>query len=393
MKPPGSRERTAHLTNIPHMHSRMYSIVLALLCISCTNSVNAKVDLPATCHPKDEKVFSLDESTVRTSNQIQYFSYNGHFVLALLNPFDSSIRIFNYLTGEQIERVLLSDIVGNTKIQGFTFADKSLYLYNYSDHLLFKYDIERREAASKTDLSKYLNQKEDYFPPAPYVGTCAPIIKSNNKVILSGFIAGEDPGENSLNRPSIIVVDEDNNSIELCVNYPSVYEKGNWGGGFCYRRPYCTDGPNSNVIISFAAYDSLVEYDIKTGLTKTHLAESSSISSIKPFSRHKGLSPSNSKEMKWYMTSPSYENVLYDPYRKVYYRFFRLPDTSYTPSVRGNNKPIGIIILNEKFEKQKEFMLPKNRYDLNNCFVSENGLHVQKMTESEDELVFDIFLP
>lgn len=92
------------------------------------------------------------------------------------------------------------------------------------------------------------------------------------------------------------------------------------------------------------------------------------------------------------MTSPSYENILFDPYRKVYYRFFRLPDTSYTPSVRGNNKPIGIIILNEKFEKQKEFMLPKNKYDLNNCFVSENGLHIQKMTESEDELVFDIFM-
>lgn len=367
------------------------SFFILCFCLSCTNTYYTMGDTLTLVHPVSEKVYNLDEVTVRLTNQIQYFKYLDIDVLALYSPFDNSIRLFNYQTKEEILKIPLGDISRGKGIQGFTFAEGVVYLYNYTDHVVIKADLNESLPPSETNLSKNLIQRKDFFPPIPYIGTCAPLIVYGQYIILSGFVAGEDRGENPHNRPSIVVIDESNGNVNNAVNYPDLYASGNWGGGFCYRRPYCTMGPNGNVIISFPAFDSLVEFNIITRDVRSYPAKTSQISYIKPFSRRKGVLPSSTAEIEWYMKTPSYENIVYNPYRMVYYRFFRLPDVDYSISSYGNHKPIGIIILDEKMEAVREVILPDNNYNLNNCLVTEDGLLIQKITDSEDELAFDIF--
>ena len=94
----------------------------------------------------------------------------------------------------------------------------------------------------------------------------------------------------------------------------------------------------------------------------------------------------------WYMTNPSYQNIIYDKYKNQYYRIARLPKQDFTLSERGNMKPIIIIILDSNFKYIGEVELDMNiRYSLNNCFATKEGLNIQVHTNDDDKLTFYVY--
>ncbi|WP_455633643.1 DUF4221 family protein [Parabacteroides sp.] len=94
----------------------------------------------------------------------------------------------------------------------------------------------------------------------------------------------------------------------------------------------------------------------------------------------------------------SYKDCLYDPYRKVYYRFAYPAselDTgdSYLEILRNGKKQVSIMILDKDLEILGETLLPEFTYSSNAHFVGKDGLylsvsHFKRDDYSEDTLRF-----
>jgi hypothetical protein len=90
---------------------------------------------------------------------------------------------------------------------------------------------------------------------------------------------------------------------------------------------------------------------------------------------------------------------LYDQYRNVYYRFAFLAIDLLNENNERNtieDKIISVIILNEKFEKIGETLLPPNKYYFHTMFVEKEGLYISATNYKnsdlkEDRLAYGLF--
>jgi hypothetical protein len=95
--------------------------------------------------------------------------------------------------------------------------------------------------------------------------------------------------------------------------------------------------------------------------------------------------------------TPQFGNLLYDPYRQVYYWFTslgeELPPGTALPTTGLFPPQVSIIIVGKDFKKLGEVKLPRNRFAINNAFVAKAGLylsdnHPQNPQAREDALSF-----
>ena len=105
--------------------------------------------------------------------------------------------------------------------------------------------------------------------------------------------------------------------------------------------------------------------------------------------------PLKDKEKSWsyhYLTQNYYGQVLYDQYRKVYYRIAMLavdPLNDKNERNRIEDKPISIIILNNKLEKIGETLLSSNKYFFRTMFVEKEGLYIAATNYKNPDLKED----
>lgn len=93
----------------------------------------------------------------------------------------------------------------------------------------------------------------------------------------------------------------------------------------------------------------------------------------------------------WMMTSPNYLKLLYDPYRKIYYRISQealgkeapVGEDYYTFLLR--NRQLYLTVLNEKLEVLGNYSLEKRKYDPSQAFVFSKGLWIPYATELIEE--------
>lgn len=97
---------------------------------------------------------------------------------------------------------------------------------------------------------------------------------------------------------------------------------------------------------------------------------------------------------------PKYHSLLYDKYRKVFYRFalhpYEWPKDRSPMSGNDTGREFSIIILNDKYEVIGEKRFPGHTYDYHLCFIGKKGLYLSlnnldNPIFSEDELMFQCF--
>ena len=66
---------------------------------------------------------------------------------------------------------------------------------------------------------------------------------------------------------------------------------------------------------------------------------------------------------------PHYHHLMYDKYRKVFYRFALMPDDNIKPFSNNPHQSFSIIILNKDYEIIGETKFPSNTYAHHLCFV------------------------
>ncbi|MDR2362037.1 MAG: DUF4221 domain-containing protein [Prevotellaceae bacterium] len=370
------------------------------LCISCQASsvINEERDqYPNRCSLASNgiKEFPLDDETsyIALYQQLIYTDTITYF--SFLNTHNNSIYFYDFHTSEFKRRISYqregNHGVGN--IQGYHYVNEdSIFVYAYWTQLLFLTDS-KAEVIDKWKLYDETTEKVEIghriIYPVPYLQTSTPLQHIGNKLTMTGFIIGEYSDETPENRPTGILFNLNDYTIEHVVNYPEQYSKYNWAGGFTYRQPYYTLN-DSSMAISFSADHYITEYSLHTGIQKRHYAGSREIKEIKPLQAPKGPRIDPEEEMTWYVYNSSYFSICYDKYKKLYYRLAHLPLIGDYKLGDKFRKPTVVIVLDADFKYVGEVRLPDNLYFeiATNCFVTEDGFYIQVTTDDENKMTF-----
>jgi hypothetical protein len=167
------------------------------------------------------------------------------------------------------------------------------------------------------------------------------------------------------------------------VTYPESYQKNAYPSAFSFF--FRTYNPHTkNFIYSFSADQNLQVNDLKT--TKSYSANSTKVGNPKVLGEY---TEDENLHIRVQKESPSYTFVLYDEYRKVYYRMAQKNEY---------DQSFVIIVLDENFKKiiEREFIFKKTEKQDDGGivfpFVSKQGLCVPDPTEgSEDFFKLRIF--
>lgn len=300
-----------------------------------------------------------------------------------------NIYFYDYTSAELIlKRAFDADV-----IQGYSVDGRNHILYSYCNKkgVCSEYDMISGLLEKSYLIKPQRNHNKNLIMPIPYVTTISPIGVGKEFLSFIGLQAGEPKDESNVNRPVVLLLDVTSGDVKYRVNYPSVYQKSNWGGRLTYRLPYYTLSPEGDkMLISFAACDSITVYDIVRDKTFKVYCGSGALKSPKPYSKKK-YDISSSGEFEWYMKNYSYEGILYDRYRQCYYRFGRLPFDDYKPTDRINKKPTVVIVMDSTMTVVGEYCLPDKHYIPGASFVSKEGLNIQVYSNNENIMLFDVF--
>ncbi|WBL43447.1 DUF4221 family protein [Algoriphagus halophytocola] len=102
----------------------------------------------------------------------------------------------------------------------------------------------------------------------------------------------------------------------------------------------------------------------------------------------------------WVLTSPNYVKLIYDPFRKLYYRFSQaamniFPNRDeYYHDFLIKNRELYLTVLDEEFNVIVNQLIPKGKYDPSRSFVFSKGLwvpHEISIVQDEEQLYGDLF--
>ena len=151
---------------------------------------------------------------------------------------------------------------------------------------------------------------------------------------------------------------------------------------------------DSFFIYSFALDENLYKTNIQTGIIEKILAKSRYISNVNPIKLPSELT----QLMKKTCEMPSYGNIMYDKYRKVYYRFVYLkselkPNEDSRKILHNGKKEFSIMMLDENLNVLGETRFPAFTYVPHICFINKDGLylstsHFKREDYSDDVLRF-----
>ena len=169
-------------------------------------------------------------------------------------------------------------------------------------------------------------------------------------------------------------------------------------GQYMFDLSYSMTYDGENFIYSFSCEDELYKVNPSTASIEKIPAASQYLS---PITAQKKRPDDFQQAVKASCEMSSYRNILYDKYRKVYYRF-AFPETeleenlNHMQILHNGKKEFSIIILDEDLNIVGETKFPPFTYVPHICFIREDGLyisasHFMREDYSDDWLRFQKF--
>lgn len=157
----------------------------------------------------------------------------------------------------------------------------------------------------------------------------------------------------------------------------------------------CTNG--ILYIFSLQGKEELIVYDRVSDKSHEVVAKSAFVDAIAPMA-----ADDMESWMDYEARNPSYESILFDPFRQRYYRFVKLGASPEEIKTYGVDQlyrfpmHFSVIILDEQFRKKGETRFDGLHYKMDNAFVGRHGLYLSRANPlapdySEDSLRFELF--
>lgn len=345
---------------------------------SISNQDNGRLEL------RGELILSLPEDCPEKPSDIVCDCFED-CLLYVLNKLENRIDVFN-LNTKSLEPFVLNSPT-SFKIDGFGIQDGFITLFDYQQGTIIHYLARKAIGQYSFPEDTLIQGKRS---PYPYVQTLSPIKRFGKYLLMTGFRAGESMRSPDIPDLVLMLLDLESGKVTYAVEMPEIYRKDNWGGGFTYRMPYFDLGPNGDVVCCFAASEDLAVYSLENESVRYVKAPSRYIKKIQPFSKRNRSTPDSRTEINWYRNNPSYDGILYDKWREIYYRFALQPER---PNRKGGahaiRKPISIIVLDKDLRPLGETLLDEDVFFRPYCsFVSPDGLFIQVLDGDEDHLTF-----
>lgn len=369
----------------------MRSLLFLLLCwvaISACNNEN--INTWSNCSKTSEKVIPLRLSFNDTLNlfldsmmvmgistPIDYHE-QGH-ILYSLDTYNKRLLKYTIDTpGQVINPEILCQVNLKEKVTYFNYiSPDSLLLYAYGSAKLFFYDISKAAVYKElTFLDKVAGMPQGIEAAPPYANPSSPIFFKEDKIIGAGFLLGEKEKDNFNGRTIFAAIDRAAGRPSYHIPYSEVYREHNWGGSHL-RTPYTTcNAHTKEMVLSLPADHHLYVID-SNWKVKTVVAGAADSICITSMNLAKGNEKVLDAEvaLQYYLGTPSYRNIIYDPYQDRYYRLLEkplVPDKTGAMPLPG--KQCYLIAFDHDFKYLGEGQLPDG-LALDNFFVTREGVY------------------
>lgn len=373
----------------------IFSYLLLLLGTSCSptsRSIEYCTELAAI----DTICLPIDNSTYYESKAIFQFEENGHEYLSFLNEkSDYKVHIYDLNTKQVIKTIRLQEEGKNalTSVNGcYPLSLKHFLITTWSG--IFGIINERGEIENKNSFWKDSINFHAFDHICCMSYTYRPAIIKDSVLYFSQSLLKYPRKKDEWDKIPIFAY------ANLCngelgwtgLRYPSIFNRDEIDY-IMYDPEISYTYTGKEVVVSLGQYDSIfVSSDFKH--KKAYNAQSRYLPHIRPISQN--LQIDLFKTVHDRGLQPHYHHLMYDKYRKVFYRFALMPNENRKPFSSNPHQSFSIIILNKDYEIIGETKFPGNTYAYHLCFIGKKGLYISENNENapqfdENKLVFRCF--
>lgn len=347
----------------------------------------------------DSLQFRLDTETAPKSEYIQLYQDGSNVYLTLLNAYNNSIYIYDYKNNNFLERISFekegSD--GILGIEGYYIKNMdSIYIYN---KLLMEIVLADSAGSVKEHIPLGIRVQSDWtnhYPQFDFSTVC-PLFEKSGKLIISGFTPFSIEKSFLENFRYTAYMDMNSKQVEFYHVYPmDLYGDVNWDDPF-FMQIFYAISPDNKMVHSFPISHNLYINEFGSDAVATVYGGcnvASTISSI-DWDLTKSQKIPTESLLIHYLEQDLYGAILYDSWRKVYYRFMQKGILNATTKNAINEKQIILILFDDKFNYLGEKNIGNGvNWYIPNAFVTEKGLNIQYIDQSdmeEEYLKFKIF--
>lgn len=378
----------------------LLSLLLLFACSgnqkSVKNEYKGKLKAVKQLVETGEKRFRLDTETKVKPPYIQYCSdHTGNDLLTFLNPRKNAIYFYNYSDTAYLRQIAFEREGANAVMSIGAYYIKSpdsIYVYNMP---MTEVDLTDSMGKVKNRISLRTNEPDwpDRYPQY-WLKTVNPFIRIGNKIYLTGQTFRSLTMSNIMNFKFTACIDMLNNAIDFRYTYPKeIYSDTNWEDGIATQVYPCLS-PDGNLIHSFPASHDLYVCELNSNVITKIYGGSNVATAIHSIDYDEPRKTPGELCLVHYVQQDMYGAIIYDNYRKIYYRFLERGIPNATIQMTMKDKLINVIIMNEKFEYLGETTLGTGKeWNWANSFVTEEGLNIEYLDKNdldENYLIFKI---
>lgn len=341
----------------------------------------------------DSVQYCLDIETAPKSSYMQIYEDSLNTYLTLLNSYNNSIYLYDNRNQKLVKRISY-DKEGANGILGmggyYIKNMDSIYIYNRPllEILLTDSTGKVKEHISLRSLdADWINTYPQYD-----LSSACPIFEKNGKLILTGFSPFAIKESLLNNFRYTAYIDIKSKQVEFHHTYPmNLYgDDMNWDDPV-FMQMYCAISPDGNLIHSFPiSHDLIINKFASDDSTVVYggCNVASTISSI-DWDLFKTQKTPTELVFLHYLKQDLYGAIIYDPWRKVYYRFMQKGILNASTKNSMDEKQIVLILFDDKFNYLGEKMIGngKNWY-ISNAFVTDRGLNIQYLDQNDIEELY-----
>jgi hypothetical protein len=355
-----------------------------------------KGNLTAICQlvVDGEKNIYLDNETAPRPPYIQMINDS---ILTFLNPYNNSIYFYDYDNKSFLQKITYEKEGPDAVYYPTGYYIKNMdSIYIYLKSLIA---VVLTDSSGKVKEHIPLKNNDPYWPlyfPQYLLYTAVPIVETQGQLILTGLSPFSIPDSLIGKFRFSASIDLKTRDVKFAHTYPdAIYgNNSNWEGGLS-TLVYPALSPSGKLIYSFPASHDLYLTGWDSDLYETVFAGSNVAGTIHSVDWDNPPQTPSELLYAYFAGEDIYTAILYDKWRKLYYRFMLQGIPGSTSSTGKEKKPVIIIMMDEQFNYLGETVIGTGeQWNWSNSFVTKEGLNIEYINEedvNEDYLNFKIF--
>jgi hypothetical protein len=360
-----------------------FSLFILTILFNCSTQKEA-LNVSSGVLPEltSEVKFELDTSDDANSRSVQLYSNNNKFFLIYHHTSTNKIVVYDLASKRIVSNIRFDKEGSNGVGEGIT----SMYFHNFDSIFLLSSLAQKIYLA---DSARNVKAKIDVSNNFGYVdfGTMSPPFIKNGEIFLRTY---PNPMKKSSSTDvAMIKIDLKTKAVEKVIYLSKEYDRG-WWGRHLYLLSSVTYNKTQDLLVTSYPNDNyLYTMDFRNNIQK-HIVKADKISQLNPVSDN--VINDDNKMLKHATEQGYYAGIMFDEWRKIYYRI------SYAPQAYNSQDDLGkgltLIVIDENFNKLGELDFHDSKYAIGSSFIAPSGLFLfnkEKYNLDDNFLSYDVF--